>query len=599
MLKTHLLTLLAGVLLLSGCGKDAADADKSSGDLYARVPADTAYFATNTNSLDPELQEIIWQQMITPINDTMQNLYSDPSFADAAENDQMEQILGLQEKLLAFLSDVKTPEQWAEKTGLATEGQGMIYALELFPVISQPVADQAKLETLILDAVDELQLTSGVVDVDGNPVNAVHGDDDGVPVSMYWSISSDRLTTSILPDATAAALLPLVFGEQFPTLPMSAATVAQMNEKYGFDGIGSGFFKPAAVFKVLSDDNTQTRAMLSDLAASADDDDLQTMLTFLQDPVCTAEMNDLLSRVPQISLGMTEFSKQVYRTRVITALDQRSKDLMLAMLGDAPIGNDPRGLFNMAVNINVGTSIKALRSMAEATLADPFQCEQLQGMNDTAQQLVDAANSPIPPFVGNMTGFAMQVAKVGSINFSDEDFDPAAMLDTLDASFALYTSNAQMLLGMGQMFLPQLNGVDLQPGAEPQAIDVPDMGMLNQPVYAALTEKAIGISYGESSTAELSNMLQGSNAMPDAMLTAGIDAKEYNRLINDAMQQGIEMESAEEMDDPEAYEDLQRTREMMQKNLQYSENLGQNFSSLRITEDGLVLDTRQEFNFDR
>ena len=597
MLKIYITTLFACLLLLSGCGKDKAETDQADADIYARVPADTAYFFTNTESMDAELQEVMWQQMVAPLNDALSNIYSDPLFTEEVEDDAMEEIMQMQEKVLAFSTDIETPEQWEQKTGLATQGQGVIYALELSPVFNLPVTDAAKLEALILDAVEALELTAGVVDVDGNPVNAVHGDAD-VPVAVYWSISNDRLSATVLPDATAAALLPQVFGAQYPTLPMSASTFAQMNEKYGFAEIGSGFIKPPALYNVLADETTQTHAMLAELAANTDDEDLQQMLDFVNDPICSAEMNDLLSRVPQISLGLTEFTRQAYSTRVVTALDQRSKDLMQAMLGDAPIGNDPGGLFNMAVNINVGNSIKALRTMAETALADPFQCAALLDLNDTAQDLVDAANTPLPPFVGNMTGFAMQVAEIGNISFAEENFDAAAMLEELDTSIALYTSNAQMLLGMGQMFLPQLNGVDLQPGAEPQPIDVPDMGMLKRPVYAALTEKAIGISYGESSTAGLAAMLQGSDAMTDALLTVGIDVQRYNALINEAMQQAMELESLDEADDPEAYRDLQRTREMMKNNLQYSETLGQNFTSLGITEDGLVMDTRQELQLD-
>lgn len=597
--RLGLLTVLTTMLLLAGCGKDKPG---NASDPYARVPADTAYFFTNLENVDPELQDFIWEQMVMPINDVLQNLSSETMFPrdlDAELDDEaVQQVLQLQEKLLAFLADVDSPQQWAEKTGLATEGQSMIYALELFPVITQPVADQAKLDALILDAVDELQLTADVVDVDGQPVNAVHGDKDDAPISLYWRSSSDQLTTTILPDATAAALLPRVFGEQLPTLPMSAATIRQMNDKHGFSDIGSGFIKPASMFQVLADDGSQTHSMLSALAASSGDDDLKEMLEFTQNPLCVSEMNDLLSRMPQISIGLTEFNRQAYSTRVVTELDQRTQQLVQSMLGDAPIGNDPGGLFNMAMNISVGNSIKAMRSLAEAALADPFQCEPLQDLNATAQELLDAANAPIPPFIGNLTGFAMQVADLGSVNFSAEDFDLAAMLDKLDSSFVLYTDNAEMLLGMGQMFLPQLNGVELEPGAEPQAIDVPDMGMLNQPVYAALTGKAIGISYGANSMAGLSDLLQGSKVMPDALLTAGIDAKRYNQIINDTMQQALSMEPMDEADDPQAYRDLQRTRQMIENNLKYSDNLGQNFTTLRITADGLVLDTRQEYNLD-
>jgi len=597
MSTTRFLSLFAVVLLLVACGKDEPDGAVSGDDLYARVPADTAYFISNTENLDPELQTLIWQQMVTPIKETLQNLSGESVYLDEMDEEEASHVMRLQEKLLAFLDDVDSPEQWSEKTGLANSGQGMVYALELFPVIKQPVVDQARLEALILDAVDELQLTADVVDVDGQPVNAVHGDSEAFPISLYWRSSSNMLTTTLLPDATAAALLPMVFGEQYPTLPLSAATLTQMNEKYGFSNIGSGFFKPSAMFQVLTNDNSQTRAMLA-AAAENDDDDVKDMLAFLQDAACVTEMNDLLNRVPQISLGLTEFSKQAYSTRVVTALDQRTQELVQAMLGDAPIGNDPGGLFNMAMNVSVGKSIKAMRSLAEAALADPFKCDGLQDLNATAQELLDAANSPIPPFIGNMTGFAMQIADIGSVNFSDDNFDLASMLDKLDSSFALYTDNAEMLLGMGQMFLPQLNGVDLQPGAEPQPIDVPDMGMLNQPVYAALTEKAIGISYGANSTAGLSDLLQGSKVMPDALLTAGIDAKRYNQLVNDTLQQALAMESIDETDDPEAYRDLQRTREMMENNLKYSDNLRQNFTTLRITADGLVMDTRQEYDLE-
>jgi len=596
MLKTYTTTLFACLLLLSGCGKDATDSTKSDKDIFARVPADTAFFFTNTEDIDPDLNQFAWQQLIVPLRAGLESIINEPPFPDDVDQADVDQFMGMQKKLLAFLNDVETPQQWQDKTGLSRQGQILIYAQELFPVISLPVADQAKLEALILDAVDAVNLTAEVLEVDGTPVNTIHADDDDMPVKIYWHVAAGRFTMSTLPDAHAAAYLGQIFGAEYPALPMTTAAVEQMNQQYGFANTGSGFIKPAAIYNVLADETTQTHAMLAELAANTDDDeDLQQILAFVDDPTCSTEMNDLLSRVPQISLGLTEFTSQVYNTRIVTALDQRSQELVQAMLGDAPIGNDPGGLFNLAMNVSVGKSIKAMRSLAETALADPFKCDGLQNLNATAQELLDAANTPIPPFIGNMTGFAMQIADIGSVNFSDDNFDLASMLDKLDSSFALYTDNAEMLLGMGQMFLPQLNGVDLQPGAEPQPIDVPDMGMLSQPVYAALTETAIGVSYGASSTAGLSALLQGSKIMPDALLTAGIDAKRYSQLVNDTLQQALAMESIDETDDPEAYRDLQRTREMIKNNLKYSENLGQNFTTVRITADGLVLDTRQDY----
>ncbi len=598
MMKIYTTTLCVCLLLLSGCGKDKAETDKADADIYARVPADTAFFYSNTENIDPELQQIAWQQVIVPMRAGLESIINEPPFPEDVDQADVEQFMGMQKTLLAYLNDVETPEQWEDKTGLSRQGQILIYAQELFPVISLPVADQAKLEALVLDAVDAVNLTAEVLEVDSSTVNTIHAGDDDIPVKIYWHVAADRFTMSTLPDAHAAAYLGQIFGADYPALPMTAAAVEQMNQQYGFANTGSGFIKPAAIYDVLADETTQTHAMLAELAANTDDDeDLQQMLDFVNDPVCSAEMNDLLSRVPQISLGLTEFTRQAYNTRVVTALDQRSKELMQAMLGDAPIGNDPRGIFNMAVNINVGNTIKAMRTLAENSLADPFQCRQLHGLNDTAQQIVDAANTPLPPFVGNMTGFAMQVAEIGNISFAEDNFDAAAMLDELDTSFALYTGNAQMLLGMGQMFLPQLNGVDLQPGAEPQPIDVPDMGMLKRPVYAALTEKAIGISYGESSTAGLAEMLQGSDAGSKTMLTAGIDVRRYNQLYQDFIQQTMASAAAEE-DDPEAYQQAQSMQKLLEDSSSYTRQFGQSFNTLRITEDGLTLDSSQELKLD-
>jgi hypothetical protein len=597
MSKIYTTIFFACLLLLSGCGKDAAETDKTDTDIYARVPADTAFFYTNTEDIDPELQQFAWQQLIVPMRAALESIINEPPFPEDVDEADVEQFMGMQKTLLGFLNDVETPEQWEEKTGLSKQGQILIYAQELFPVISLPVADQAKLEALILDAVDTVNLTAEVIEVDTIPVNTIHAGDDDIPVKIYWHIAADRFTMSTLPDAHAAAYLGQIFGADYPVLPMTAAAVEQMNQQYGFANTGSGFIKPPAIYNVLADETTQTHAMLAELAANTNDDDLQQMLAFVNDPICSAEMNDLLSRVPQISLGLTEFTRQAYNTRIVTALDQRSKDLMQAMIGDAPIGNDPGGLFNMAVNINVGNTIKAMRTLAENSLADPFQCPQMNAFNDTARQIVEAANTPLPPFVGNMTGFAMQVAEIGNIGFADDNFDAAAMLDQLDASFALYTGNAQMLLGMGQMFLPQLNGVDLQPGAEPQPIDVPDMGMLKRPVYAALTEKAIGISYGDSSTAGLAKMLQGSDAGSDTMLTAGIDVRRYNQLYKDFIQQTMASTAAEE-DDPEAYQQAQSMQKLFEDSSIYTQQFGQSFNTLRINEDGLTLDSSQELNLD-
>ncbi len=594
----HYLPFLVCTLLLAGCDKDEP-ATRAADDLYARVPADTAYFFTNTSSADPQLQALIWQQMVVPINHALRTILTAPEFTDNLEGSaEGEDIMRLRDGLLTFLVDIESPQQMEQKTGLAVNGQGLVYALELFPVVSLPVADQSKVDALIAEIMSTLELTTDIVDVDGNAVNAIHSVDKDLPLAVYWASSDEQLTLTVLPDVLAAAILPQVFGAQYPAVPMTAATIAQLDAKYGFNGNGSGFIKPPAIFNVLTDSNSQTAQLLSTLASAGTDDDLQSMVTFLHDPVCTAEMNDLLGRLPQISAGYTRFDRAAYSMRIVSALDQRSNDLVQAILGDAPIGNDPGGLFNMAVNISVGNSIKAMRSLAETALADPFQCAGLQGLNDTAQQLVEASNSPLPPFIGNMTGFALQVADIGEVNLDDANFDVAAMLDRLDASFALYTDNAQMLLGMGQMFLPQLQGVELQPGGEPQVIDVPDTGLLNQPVYAALTEKAIGISYGESSTQGLSALLHGSNVLADAIMTAGVDVPRYNQLINNYMQQAIELQTAAAADDPQAQADLQMAGSLFMYDPEFYQHLGNNFTTVRITADGLVMDSRQDLKFD-
>ena len=116
-------------------------------------------------------------------------------------------------------------------------------------------------------------------------------------------------------------------------------------------------------------------------------------------------------------------------------------------------------------------------------------------------------------------------------------------------------------------------------------------------MYAALTEKAIGISYGDSSTAGLAKMLQGSDAGSDTMLTAGIDVRRYNQLYKNFIQQTMASTAAEE-DDPEAYQQAQSMQKLFEDSSIYTQQFGQSFNTLRITENGLTLDSSQELNLD-
>ena len=78
MLKIYTTILFACLLLLSGCGKDKAETDKADTDIYARVPADTAFFFTNTEDIDPELQQFAWQQLIVPMRAALESIINEP-----------------------------------------------------------------------------------------------------------------------------------------------------------------------------------------------------------------------------------------------------------------------------------------------------------------------------------------------------------------------------------------------------------------------------------------------------------------------------------------------------------------------------------------
>jgi hypothetical protein len=109
---------------------------------------------------------------------------------------------------------------------------------------------------------------------------------------------------------------------------------------------------------------------------------------------------------------------------------------------------------------------------------------------------------------------------------------------SVDGSILLAMDNAQGLVAMGAMFSPELAALNLQPGGDPVALDLPQLQAMGLSAFAALTDSAVAVSVGEKSESEVQGMLGAEGATPPPFMSFSIDAARYYSFMGEAIAAG-------------------------------------------------------------
>lgn len=495
----NLLFLALAAVLATGCGQDddqpstadvpeVDDAVKSS--LYERIDADSIYVFANLEPLPEGLSERFWKAA-EPVWETNEETYAE--LAESVDSP-------LAKALLAEVLAIDSREAF-EARGLNSNGLWAVHGMGLYPVVHWQLSDPAAFEAMLDRAATEAGTDLPRRSVGGEDLIWVDLENFGLAVHH----DSHFITLALVPDDPA--MLRQVANLDQPGTSFRPATLSQFNEERGFTAQGSGYFDfTTLVDRLLDSDN--------ELALPGGGDELQGLA---DNPACQSELRALADSIPRLSTGYTSISD---RDLTFDMTLETSQELggKLAGIADSPVsfGNGETGLLSFGMAFNIVAARDFARELVAGWVEQPPECPAFSSIREKAEDWQLSLNRPIPPVVTNLQGFRVNVDRVET--GGDTGIRDAA------GTLAVFMRNPQMLIGMAQMFSPELAELDLAPGKDPQPL--PEGMVPNLPegveAFIALGDNALGLALGS----------EHRDRLPEALEPGGGDARIFHYAIN-------------------------------------------------------------------
>lgn len=532
--RVFLMTLAACAMLLAACNRDQSSPDipasaEGIAGLFERIEAESPYVFANMDVLPDDLLHRLW----SPLSDVAQE--QEAVYAALAEG--LEEESPLIAALLREVARLQRPED-LEALGLSANGLWAIHAHEGLPFLHWQLSDGDAFSAFLerISAASSTPLPGRTVDSEALVWLAL--DELGLGIGIHHDDAF--LTIGLIRDnepslRRLANLAPT-------TNPLSPTEFIRFNRERGFTPHGSGYIDFERLLNSLTNLTATTDHPLGELKSLID-----------AEPACAGELSSLIRQIPRLSAGMTELSPQGLQS---TARLEMSSELgqQMARIADTPVSLDLSGaqLAEVGMAFNLVAARDFARGLVGGWINSPPECALFAEVASNAPDWQRALNQPIPPFITNIHGFRMAIDDIAMDQIEQGGFS---------ATLGVFMRNPQMLIGMAQMFSPELAAMDLRPGGEPKPLPP---GMLpNLPsmeAFLALSNDAIGLALGESQIDQLGQRLEAGRG-DAAILAYSINVERYTELLESLEALGLSSD-----DDPLANLDL-----LIGLNSQYSE----------------------------
>ncbi|NBB92542.1 MAG: hypothetical protein GVY32_05150 [Gammaproteobacteria bacterium] len=522
-------------LLVTGCGRDEeettapAQADSSAGQadvssaLFTRIDAEPAFLIANLEPVPEDLSEELWAplQSMADFNSTTYN--------DLAEDLDESPVAAA---LLREFAQIDSREAFAER-GLHPNGHWAFHSVALYPFAHWQLSDaedfRAMLDRVTADAGEEVSWR----DIEDAQVLWV-AMEEGFGVAIAYD--EQFATVALIPDN--AALLRRVANLDQPARAYDASELADFSNSRGFTPYGAGFIEFGRIVDQLLDGDEEM------LAAARESSPLGEIAG---NAACRKELGALVDLFPRTSLGYTEISDSSMVSMMTVETNAEFAERLQALV-DTPVelGDTRGGVFDFGLAINIVGARDFGRELVAGWVENPPQCEMFKAIRENAADWQMALNQPIPPVVTNFHGLRLSVDSI--------EMGEGSSVESAEATLAMFMRNPQMMLGMAQMFSPELASLQLEPGGEPQPVPagvIPNLPAGIQ-AFIGLGEGGLGLAVGESQRDQLAGALEPGEG-GNAMLTYGIDFAGYAQAMEglfSGMQQQLEALGEEGTADP-------------------------------------------------
>jgi len=525
----RLIGLCSGLFLVTACGGDGDTGDSAatssemppamtaSGqpgvNLFERIDSDTAYLMANLSTLPEDMAETLWEPL-AEMADFQAETYDEMATEISEESP-------IAAALAREVGAISGPED-LEARGLAANGYWALHAISLYPVLHWQLVDAAAFESMLerVEADAETEFTRRSIDDE----EVIWVEMDGMGLALHHDQSV--LTAALIPDNDL--LMRRVANLDQPAEAYDPESLQAFNQPRGFTPHGSGYIDLKRVVDHLLDPDDE---MIAQMRTS------MGMDSMANNEACRREMDALTDLMPRMSGGLTRLDLEeitlLGRIETEAGLGDR-----LAELSDTPIAVETSQptLFAAGMAVNIVAARDFARELVDGWAAQPPECPAFAAVSENAAEWQTNLNRPIPPFVTNIHGFR--------VDLTDIAMDEAGSVNSAAGTLALFMRNPQMLVGMAQMFSPEVAELNLEPGGEPQPLPeglIPNMPGME--AWMALGEAAIGMALGADQKDALPEAMEGGES-DSAIFAYSFNIAAYGELMESMMSQ---VETGEEM----------------------------------------------------
>ena len=566
---TRTLALITGIaLLISACSKGPDDANvaitENTNPLLAYVPADTAYVFAALEPAPKEITDVYVsraQPVLDVISEHIAQFQADYASGDYEDDHQARFATAILDELGGSLN-----ADGLEKLGISMQSHHAFYAMGVFPVIRFELTDAQALR----DAIGRIEVKMGfeMPEKELNGTSYWQASDDNDPTSAYIAILDNQLAISVFPVSAEDSLLASFLGQEMPAQSMASTnTLAIMNKEKGYTSYGSGMIDLRQLADEFLNPDSSTRTFLG----PDFDFDVENL-----DAVCVAELKSMVARVPRITAGTTMLTANEIGMRYEAELENSLASGFAALVSDTPVALDGDYLLSASVALQVGKLRTFVLEKANEIVATPYQCAELEELNQNAMELVQQLNIPMPPMVNNLKGLRVNLTNI----------DPSGDIPNAEGLFALHVDKPEMFVGMASMMVPGFEELDLPNQTKPVRIPAEVLHMEGFDVFALMGDNAIGAAIGE----------QHINGLEQFMAAKPQDSGTFFSMSYDMAKQFEIQQALEEKYAMNGHGDHSFSDELSNAAREsYTEIFDRSRVDMRMTGKGLVIDSSISF----
>jgi hypothetical protein len=518
---TRYLAMGLASIMLAACSHKDKDAP------LAFVPADTPYVVANLDVLSDSTRTALLAQADAQLPSQLAQMDSVADRLAAKDPDGARLLRALRAEF-----NGKTVEGFAKSAGLDLKGYTAFYGLGLAPVVRFQLSDPAAFEGFI----GRLETAYGkkfVVATEGKQSYRKYVSTEA-GVEVILATVDKQAVAALLPANPPQALLREALGLDRPRKSMQdAGRLADLAKARGYKQWLVGELDLARALPLaLGGKDALVESVRKAHAQAESAKTGEPVANQLQtSPACSTEAARVAARVPSISFGYTELDAKHQDGRVDIALADDISKAFAGLKVDLPgLGNAGTAPFDLSLALPVASLRTFWLAQASAVAAKPFTCPALTDLNEGFAKLDPVLQkAAIPPF-GDLLG----------VRIALDTLTPNAnsSLPTFSGRLVLATSNPSGLLAMGQMMVPALAQMKPSSDGNPVALPQQMTGMLGQPAWVAMGDKALALGVGAGEDAKLASTLKepgGSVGQMSRMHLSGAMYLSWVQLMQDKM----------------------------------------------------------------